>query len=98
MSEYSNSLEEVRKQAEEQAEQLPDTPADARGEIEIAGVIYEDYDGFLRFDGATRHAKASEVIAGFVADNPHLIEQILFWYDSFKKQPGCNAYEAMHGH
>jgi len=98
MSEYSITLEELQQQAEEQAQQLPNNPTDEIGNIEVAGVIYKDSDGFLRLDEATRHAKADEVIAAFLADNPRLIEQILFWYDSFKDDPGNNAWEAMHGH
>lgn len=98
MSEYSITLDELQQQAEEQAQQLPDNPPGAQGDIEVAGVIYEDSDGFLRFDGATRHAKASEVIAGLLADNPSLLEEVMFWYDSFRNDPGNNAWEAMHGH
>ena len=98
MNEDNTTLEELREQAEEQAKQLPNSPADRRGEIEIAGVIYRDYDGFLRYDRATRHSKAAEVIAALLADNPHLLEDILFWYDSFREQPGSNASAAMHGH
>jgi hypothetical protein len=69
-------------------------------EIETAGTIYRDKEGFMRYDRASRHAHPGEIIAVLLAQNPDILAQVEFWFDSYKDQetPASASMAALYDH